>query len=295
MDRLKGAIAVFVGAASFGILSTFVKKAYAAGFNLGEVTGIQALFGAIFLWILYIILGGKKENKTYPQTSKKWKIMLAGISTGLVSILYYKAVELVPASIAIVLLMQFIWISALINFIFFKQKPTRWETIGILCILASTFLATGALEDSFTSISPLGITFGLLAATAYAVFIIVNGKVGNDHPPVVKSALMVTGACIFIFATLQPFSLFDIAKNITIYQYGIVLSVFGTVLPPFLYAYGMPKTGVSLGSILSAVELPVAVCMSYFVLQEPVSLLQWAGVLLILLFVVLINSIKKQS
>jgi len=295
MEKFKGAIAVFIGAASFGILSTFVKKAYAAGFNLGEVTGIQALFGMLVLWILYFILAGQKEHKSYPQTSQKWKIMVAGISTGAVSILYYKAVELVPASIAIILLMQFIWISALINFLVFKQKPSTWETIGIICILASTLLATGAFEDNLTSISPLGITFGLLAATAYAIFIIVNGKVGNDYPPVTKSALMVSGACLFIFITLQPFSLFDFTKDLSIYQYGIVLSVFGTVLPPFLYAYGMPKVGVSLGSILSAVELPVAVCLSYLVLNERVTVLQWLGVLLILLFVILINMIKPSK
>lgn len=295
MEKLKGALAVFVGAASFGMLSTFVKQAYSAGFTLGEVTGVQALLGMLILWFLYFILGGKKEYKSYTQKSKKWKIMLAGISTGAVSILYYKSVELVPASIAIVLLMQFIWISALINFIIFKQKPSKIETIGIILILASTFLATGAFEDSFSDISPLGLLFGLLAATAYAVFIIVNGKIGNDHPPVVKSALMVTGACIFIFCTLQPFSIFDFSKSTSIYQFGLILSVFGTVLPPFLYAYGMPKIGVSLGSILSAVELPVAVSLSYFVLAEPVSFLQWIGVLLILLFVVLINSIKKTT
>ncbi|MCI0920725.1 EamA family transporter [Sphingobacterium rhinopitheci] len=295
MDKFKGALAVFIGAASFGILSTFVKKAYAAGFDLGEVTGVQALLGMLFLWLLHFIIGGNKDKTQYPQLSKKWKILVSGISTGAVSILYYKSVELVPASIAIVLLMQFIWISALINYIVFKQKPTKWESIGIICILASTFLATGAFEDSFSSISPLGIMFGMLAATAYAIFIIVNGKVGNDYPPVVKSALMVTGACIFIFITLQPFSLFDINNDLGIYKYGLILSLFGTVLPPFLFAYGMPKTGVSLGSILSAVELPVAVCLSFFVLHEPVSILQWVGVLLILFFVVLINSIKKNS
>jgi len=203
-------------------------------------------------------------------------------------------VALVPASIAIVLLMQFIWISALINFLLFKQKPTKVEAIGIICILASTFLATGAFEDSFTDISPLGIVFGLLAATAYAFFIIVNGKVGNDYPPVLKSAMMVTGAFLFVFIVFQPISLFDFSGDLSIYRYGIVLSVFGTVLPPFLFAYGMPKVGVSLGSILSAVELPVAVSLSYFVLREPVSILQWVGVLLILLFVVLINSVKSK-
>ncbi|HAU55105.1 MAG TPA: EamA family transporter, partial [Sphingobacterium sp.] len=44
MEKLKGALAVFLGASSFGILSTFVKKAYGKGLTLGEVTGIQVLF-----------------------------------------------------------------------------------------------------------------------------------------------------------------------------------------------------------------------------------------------------------
>ena len=202
--------------------------------------------------------------------------------------------QLVPASIAIILLMQFIWISPIINFLLFNQKPSKYETIGIVCILAATILATGALEASFAEISILGVVYGLLAATAYSIFIIVNSKVGNDYPPVQKSALMVSGACILIFLTLQPFSLFSQSLDFKIYEYGILLSVFGTVLPPFLFAYGMPKTGVSLGSILSAVELPVAVAMSYFVLNETVSHLQWIGVGLILVFVFWINSMKAK-
>ncbi len=295
MGKFKGAIAVFVGAASFGILSTFVKKAYSSGYSLGEVTGIQAFLGMVILWCLHFVLNRKKNNPKYPQISKKWIILLSGFSTGAVSILYYKTVELVPASIAIVLLMQFIWISALINYLVFKQKPTRAEAIGILCILGATLLATGVFEDSFNSVSLIGIMYGILAATAYALFIIVNGKVGNDHPPVTKSALMVTGAFIFVFAIFRPFSLFDIENNISLYNFGILLALFGTVLPPLLFSFGMPKTGVSLGSILSAVELPVAVSMSYFILKEPVSGLQWLGVFLILLCVIIINSFKKFS
>jgi drug/metabolite transporter (DMT)-like permease len=51
----------------------------------------------------------------------------------------------------------------------------------------------------------------------------------------------------------------------------------------------MPKIGTSLGSILSAVELPVAVLMSFFVLQETVTVLQWTGVAAILGVVVWTN------
>lgn len=294
MDKFKGALAVFIGAASFGVLSTFVKKAYAAGFSLGEVTGVQAFLGMIILWTIYLITKGNTNINTYPQLSKKWKMIISGFATGAVSVLYYKAVELVPASIAIVLLMQFIWISALINYALFKQKPTKLEATGILCILAATLLATGVFEESFSQIPILGIVYGLLAATTYAIYIIVNGKVGNDYPPIKKSALMVTGAFIFVFVVFRPISIFDFYQAESLYKYGILLALFGTVCPPFLFSYGMPKTGVSLGSILSAIELPVAVSMSYFVLLEPVSALQWLGVSLILLFVIMINSVKTQ-
>lgn len=295
MKNLQGALAVFIGAASFGVLSTFVKKAYSAGFSLGEVTGVQALLGMLILWIIFLLKKITKVNlDKYPRKTASWKIMLAGISTGVVSVLYYKCVQLVPASIAIVLLMQFIWISAFVNYILFKHTPSKKQRIGIILILIATLFATGALESNIHEISTLGIVYGLLAALAYSIFIIVNGKVGNDYPPVQKSALMVTGACILIFILLQPISLVQVTIDPQIYTYGILLAVFGTVLPPFLFAYGMPKIDIALGSILSAVELPVAVAMSYFVLHENVSILQWFGVAFILAVVVWINY-KKNS
>src|SRR5690606_7806452 len=156
-------------------------------------------------------------------------------------------------------------------------------------------LATGVFEATIQTINPLGILYGMLAAIAYAIFIIVNGKVGNDYPPVQKSALMITGACILVFTVLQPVSLILLEINNRIIYYGLLLSLFGTVLPPLLFAYGMPKIGISLGSILSAVELPVAVVMSYTILSEAVSLLQWTGVIGILAVVVWTNRPHHKS
>lgn len=295
MNKTQGAIAVFLGAASFGILSTFVKKAYEQGYSLGEVTGIQAFLGAVILWILWIVVARTKSQKKFPAKSSKWKIILAGVSTGTVSILYYKCVQLVPASLAIVLLMQYIWIGQLIEFIFFKVKPSATQIIGIVCILIGTVFATGLIEEPLSSFSIPGLIYGLLAATAYSVFMIVNGRVGNDYPPIHKSALMITGAFLLIAITLQPVSLLQSETFIGILPYGLLLAFFGTVIPPLLFAYGMPSVGYSLGAVLSAVELPVAVCMSYLVLHESVSWMKWLGVIFILLIIVWKNIPKQKS
>ncbi|MCT1526584.1 EamA family transporter [Sphingobacterium hotanense] len=295
MNKTQGAIAVFLGAASFGILSTFVKKAYEQGYSLGEVTGIQAFLGALILWILWIVVARTKSQKKFPAKSSKWKIILAGVSTGTVSILYYKCVQLVPASLAIVLLMQYIWIGQLIEFIFFKVKPSATQIIGIVCILIGTVFATGLIEEPLSSFSIPGLIYGVLAATAYSVFMIVNGRVGNDYPPIHKSALMITGAFLLIAITLQPVSLLQSETFIGILPYGVLLAFFGTVIPPLLFAYGMPSVGYSLGAVLSAVELPVAVCMSYLVLHESVSWMKWLGVIFILLIIVWKNIPKQKS
>lgn len=295
MEKYKGALAVLIGAASFGILSTFVKKAYNLGFNLAEVTGIQAFLGAIFLWVLWLMCYTKSDKNKYPSKSAKWKIIIAGISTGTVSVLYYKSVSLVPASLAIVLLMQYIWIGQLIEMLFFKVKPSLNQLIVIFCILAGTVIATGLIEEPLHSFSLEGIVYGLLAATAYAVFIIVNGRVGNDYPPLKKSALMITGAFVFIAIILQPISLFKAEVFTGILSYGLLLALFGTVIPPLLFSYGMPKTGYSLGSVLGAIELPVAITMSSLYLNESVSLLKWGGVLFILLTIIWKNYLKTKS
>lgn len=296
MNKTKGAIAVFLGAASFGILSTFVKKAYAQGYNLAEVTGIQALLGVIFLWLAWLLIKNLQQpTKSQTPLSPKWKIYLSGVSTGMVSILYYKCVELVPASLAIVLLMQYIWIGQIIELIFFKVKPQLSQIIVIIAILAGTVFATGMIEEPLESFSLLGIGYGMLAATAYSIFMIVNGRVGNDYHPIHKSAMMISGALFLITVTLHPFSLFNSETFMGILPYGLLLSIFGTVIPPLLFAYGMPKVGYSLGAVLSAVELPVAVCMSYLVLQESVSWLKWTGVIFILLTIFWKNNLKTNN
>ena len=57
---------------------------------------------------------------------------------------------------------------------------------------------------------------------------------------------------------------------------------------------GFPLTGIGLGSIVSALELPVSVMMAYFILNETVILTQWIGIILIILAIVIMN-IKFQK
>ena len=293
-QKLKGGIFVFLGACSFGILSTIVKTAYSEGYTLGEITGTQTLFGAIFLWILYTIQ--TKTSKSKPEQlenkGKKtawWKVCLAGTFTGLVGIFYYQCVKLLPASIAIILLMQNLWMSILIEYVIFKKKPHPIQLIAALIVFIGTFFAGGVLNESI-HLDPVGVGFGFLAAFSYAIFMLTSGRIGIDLPVLKKSALMITGSCILTFIIFPPSFLLDgsfIIKGL--YKWGLPLALLGTVIPPLFFSIGVPKVGVSVGAILSAAELPVAVLSSHFILKEEVGGLQWLGVLIILSAIALTN------
>ena len=91
---------------------------------------------------------------------------------------------------------------------------------------------------------------------------------------------------VFAFGIATQNTAFDFTIFL---KWGIILALFGTIIPPMLLNAGFPLTGIGLGSIVSALELPVSVLMAYFLLHEKVDLLQWVGILLILVAIIIMN------
>lgn len=293
-EKIKGGLLVFLGAMSFGVLSTIVTFAYEKGYTLGEITGTQAFFGMAILWTLYFITSYKRKKapNSTPKPQQKptqwWRVSIAGIFTGLVGIFYYQCVKLLPASVAIILLMQYLWISILIEAVVFKKKPSRKQLILMAVVLIGTLFA-GGIFNEIVALNVQGVIYGMLAATCYAIFIMASGRIGNEMPVLKKSALMITGSCFITWLIFPPLFFFNGVLWAGLYAWGLSLALLGTVIPPLFFSAGIPKVGVSIGAILSAAELPVAVISSAFVLHESVNALQWVGVALILLSIVATN------
>ncbi|WP_392564579.1 DMT family transporter [Orbus wheelerorum] len=293
-ERFIGGLLVLLGACSFGVLSSIVKTAYKAGYSLGEVTGVQSFFGMIILWGLYLVYKFFCKKKVIVNTRsfngnyQLWRVCLAGFCPGLVGIFYYQCVQLIPASIAIVLLMQYLWISVIIDCFVFRNRPTLFQILVVFIIIIGSCLAAGIFNQHI-SLNLKGCFFGILAAITYSLFITMSSRVGNHLPKLKKSALMITGACFITFIIFPPTFLFELTLDDKLYQWGLMLALLGTVLPPLLFSIGIPKVGISFSAILSAAELPVAVIASYFYLKELIHYNQWIGVALILVAIIIPN------
>jgi drug/metabolite transporter (DMT)-like permease len=270
------ALVVFIGGCCLGTLSTFVKLAYSAGYSMAVVTGSQVLFGTLIIWIVTIF-----ANKRRTSMIQTIKIILAGIPMGLTGLLYYQSLQTLDASLAIIFLFQFIWMGTLIEWIFYKKRPSPGKILTIVILLSGSIFASGLLVGSFKSVSWQGAVWGLLAAFTFSIFIFFSSIIGKNVPAIQKSALLSTGGMMVTFLLFPPLFLFDLPTLIGVTPYGLILGIFGVVLPPLFFSIGMPHVGPGLGTILTSSELPVAVIMSAFVLTEDVSLLQWTGVALI--------------
>lgn len=304
---LKGVFLVGLGATSYGMLATFVRMAYDENYTTAEVTSSQFIFGIIGILLINAFQRNRNNNIAIkPSKRKISQLMLAGTSTGLTSVFYYLAVKFdIPVSIAIVLLMQTVWMGVLLEWFLEKKAPSVVKIISVVIVLIGTALATN-LINSEIKLNPLGLFFGLLAAASFTTTMFTANRVATEISSAQRSLYMLLGGGIMVFiftlitqiipnqspAMADALGVFSTAKdfNFTIFlKWGIVLSLFGTIIPPMLLNAGFPLTGIGLGSIVSALELPVSVMMAYLILNEKVVFIQWIGIVLIIFAIIIMN------
>jgi drug/metabolite transporter (DMT)-like permease len=291
---LKGVFLVGLGATSYGMLATFVKLAYADVSSQGlhytpaEVITAQFVIGILVILGITLFQKNRKDNTVVkPSALDIKKLLILGTSTGLTSIFYYLAVKYIPVSIGIVLLMQTVWMGVVLEMVLDKKRPSNIKIVSVFVVLFGTALATKLFSGNF-ELDWRGIVLGLLAAASFTTTMYAANKVATSVSSAERSLYMLLGGAVVVlffalFTQHTPFN-FDI-----FYKWGILIALFGTVIPPMLLNAGFPLTGIGLGSIVSALELPVSVMMAFVLLHETVVFSQWIGIVLIILAIVLMN------
>lgn len=298
------------------MLATFVKLAYQDGYTTSEVTTSQFLLGIVGLLVLNFIQTITSKKALPSPTSKEVRnLLLAGTSLGCTSLFYYIAVQYINVSIAIVLLMQSVWFSVVVESFLTKKLPNARKIVSVIIVLAGTILATNLINESL-DLDWKGIFWGLLAAASYTLTMFTSNTLATHLPVFRKSIIMLLGGSVVVFAFLffaqigplhfeglKSFYLnfTDNTEHIhsfnysILWKYGLILSLFGTIIPPILFNVGFPNAGLGLGSIVSSLELPVSVTMAFVLLGEKVIFIQWVGIALILFAIVLMNLSKKEN
>src|SRR5690606_28526057 len=279
---LKGVFLVGLGATSYGMLATMVKLSYKQGYTTAEVTSSQMILGIIGMLIINFYQKRNKNTPAIKATNKnKFHLIIAGTSMGFTSVFYYLAVVYIPVSIGIVLLMQTVWMGVVLEALLTKTLPSLRKVIAVIIVLAGTIMATNLLNTTEVP-DWRGIVLGLLAAAAFTANMFTASRIAVHLPPSKRSLYMLYGGAVVVL-TFTVIA-WPGTYNFDIFiKWGLVLAIFGTIIPPLLLNKGFPLTGIGLGSIVSSLELPVSVTMAFILLQEKVTLTQWTGITLIIL------------
>ncbi|WP_059174092.1 DMT family transporter [Bacillus sp. FJAT-27445] len=270
---------VVIGASSYGVVSTIIKLAMGSGFSVSEAVTSQFFSGFFIALCIFFIANRSKF------TFVGMKILIvAGILTGLTNIVYGQSLNYLPASLAVVLLFQFTWIGMLISCISKRQFPTRVELISLIVLVAGTIPAAGLIDVDLSQIPIQGWLWGLAAALCYSLFLFINGKAAGN----MTTSNRLVFVSFFAFMVTSTFQSPEIIWNGTffnegLWMYGLALGLFGMIIPVFLFTIAVPKVGLGMSSILSAIEFPIAVMVSVILLSEKVTALQIAGIVTILL------------
>ncbi|MDA8194276.1 MAG: DMT family transporter [Thermaerobacter sp.] len=270
---------MLIAGASYGVTTPVVKLAVAHHIPVGVVTVLQYP-----LPLLLFSLGARVARPDWPALRRHWPwLLLAGAASGATSLFYYQSLRLVPAALGVVLLFQFVWIAPLVSYLINRIRLPRHQGRAILVIWAGTLLAAGTMSG-IGDIHALGIALGLLGGVAYAVSLVVSGRIPDQISPWHRSLVSTAAGCLMLVLLYHPWPLgVPLASAL---GWGTLVGIFSQSLPVLLIYLSAPYLGGALTGILAAMELPVAVSLSSQWLHEPVGLAQWAGVAAILLGVV---------
>lgn len=286
MKDYRSTLYVAAGACSYGLLATFVKYANQLGIHTSVLTFLQFMLGFLFLLAFNLVSRIQKKENIVIGISSKLKLTAWGTSLGLTTTLYYLAIQYIPVSVGIILLMQSIWISLVAEAVLLKKFPSKGKITGVVIVLFGTILATNLFQQD-NNLNYKGILLGFGAGISYAMAIYASSTVEKQLPSSVRSQFLVFGGLMLIIACWNVTIIPHLRANAL--PWGILIAVFGTILPPLLFTKGIPKTGIAMGNIISSLEIPISTLSAMLILREVVSGFQWLGILLILTAVIIIN------
>ncbi|MDF2714120.1 MAG: EamA family transporter [Paenibacillus sp.] len=282
-SRWLAVVLVLLGATSYGMMSPFIKMAYDRGFDDVQVSASQITMGTAILWFMVLV----DRNAWANPFRQPWiRLSLIGIfGLALTTFFYNNTLSRLDASLSIVLLFQFTWITIVMECLYTRTRPSRNQVIAVVFVIAGTMLAVNLSSGNMKTVQPLGVLLGLLSACTYSFFLFAAGKVKTTLHASMKSAVMLTAVLPVLYIVYPPDTIFS-GNAGTLLGWGMLLGLLGSVVPTLFFNIGIPAIGSSLAAMLASMELPVALTGALFILGERVLPMQWTGMVLILLGIV---------
>jgi len=291
---VSGGLLVLLAAVGFSAKAVLVKLAYAYSPRLDAITlmGLRMLLSLPFFLIVALWSHRNGERLCLSSRDMATVAGLGILGFYLAGFLDFAGLSYISAGLERLILFLYPTLVVLFSALFFRRSMHPRERIALLLSYLGIALVFGSNATAYTPRLVLGAVLVFGAALCFALYILISGRFVRRIGSTRFTAYVMSSACL---TTVVHFAVTHhgvAALDLPMHVYGIavLMAIFSTVIPAFLFNAGMQRIGSNSTSIISSVGPVLTLFYAYMLLGETLTPAQVVGTLLVIAGVVIVST-----
>ena len=286
-----GYAAIAASCFCFGFLGYFGKVGYSLGYTPVTLMTVRFVLATLILWLLALYRGLNLYR--VPLTALPL-LALQGVAMTGTSFGYFASLQYLSASLAAIVFYLHPVLTIAVTTIFLRERFTWPRGLALaMAVLGTTFIS-GGFGNGNVSADARGLMWILTGAASYSVFTLIGQRTTRGMDSIVVTTYALT-FCSLGFAMMEfPGYMFSGYLTPTMWAVGLGIGFICSVLAILLYVVGIRAVGAARASVASALEPLSGVLLAAVLLGERLMPVQWLGMSVILLAVIVLQADKPR-
>jgi drug/metabolite transporter (DMT)-like permease len=250
---------------------------------------VSAFYRVFFGCLLLICACWIKREFKKKNLKKNLLAILCGLVFSLDLFFWHMSIQYVGPGLATILGNCEVFILAIVGWLIFKERLGIWFVFSIPLAFLGLFMLIGLDVDQLGSEYILGLTFGLLTAVCYSIFLLLLRYVQAEEPtdPQKKESggsvfyyqMVLTAAASFflgaaVFASGQSFAIPGGASLLSLLGLGFLAQAFAWVM----ISNSLPKVAASRAGLILLLQPTLSFIWDVLFFNRQTGIAGWAGV-----------------
>lgn len=292
MKRLAPFLVILAGCC-WGTMGIFVRHLNGLGLKSMQIVEARSVLTTITMFTFLAIF---RRDLLNVKAKDLWCFAGGGVvSIILFNFCYFQTIQLASLSTAAILLYTSPIFVLLLSVPLFGEKLTKKKLLCLVMAFVGCALASGVAAGGM-ALSPETLLFGMGSGFGYGLYSIFSRfALQRGYHPITITAY------IFLFGAIGGIPLTDFGPIAAVagrpenLLYLLVYTAVTTIVPYIAYTTGLRYVENGVAAVLACIEPVMATIFGIFVFSELPGLMGWAGIVLVLAALVLLNQSPKKA
>ncbi|MGI6575335.1 MAG: DMT family transporter [bacterium] len=266
---------------SAGVISSMLMD---VGLSPFEVAWLRGAIALLVLFPIILLKEGGFPKIALPDL--RFFIVFGLINFALFNIFYFKAIDLVGATMAVILLYMAPAFAVLFGYLFCNEPFTKGKIVAVILSILGCFLVVKGYELASLRLNLPGVLAGLGSGITYSLYGIFGKKAGKRYPALTTVFYCTLFGTLYLTIVVPPWQIAPNPAGMKFWLGAVGLGLWCSVAPWLAYNIGVRMVEASRAAVVASIEAVVGVALAVIFLGEALELLQVLGVLLVLVAVI---------